>query len=291
VSLIQQIVVQLALAVSAFLVGVFWQRIRATWFYFSARRFWRPLLHRDLALVLGDGFPDLRGFEASDLIGRGDLVASYELTNHFSRMGFKRLQPVFADLMIGDDLTGRSLRRNMVVLGGPDANRVSLKCLTGMEVSYKLVWPEQITQSAPRGSLNIPKLEFTKTAEQNESLSFQPSVEDNEVVKDYGIIIRARNPLDFWGKKQADARRGKQVVIIYGCYGYGTLAAVLYSQTREFLEMVNNGKDDIECVVVCRVVMGTPQAIDCAYFKAHPHGSLTRRMSGQPDKSEPIELQ
>ena len=281
-SLIQQTAIQLIVGVIAFLAGVFLQRIRAAWSYFNSRRFWRPLLRRDLALVLGDGFSGLRRFEASDVIGRGDLIASSELNTQFSRMGFRRLQPVFADRMIGDDLTGRPLRRSMIVLGGPDANSVSLRCLEGMEVSYKLIWPTPGDAEEPIAGtmLRPPRLVLAKSTGQNDESCFRPSVQGNDVVQDYGVIIRARNPFAQWGREITDPRGGRRVVIIYGCYGYGTLAAVLYSQTAEFLEMIENGRDDIECVVVCRVVMGTPQTISCVYFKAHPHGTLSRRLDG-----------
>src|SRR6266568_6390439 len=133
-SFVEQTVIQLLVAAIAFLAGLFVQRIRATWAYLRARRFWRPLLGRDLGLILGDGFLDLQDFEASNVVGRGDLVASYELTAYFSKMGFRRLQPIFADRIVGADLTGRQLRRNLIVLGGPDANRISLRCLEGMKL-------------------------------------------------------------------------------------------------------------------------------------------------------------
>jgi hypothetical protein len=282
VSLLEATAIQLIVATIAFLAGFFLQRIRGAWAYLSARRFWRPILRRDLALVLGDGFPDLRGFEASNVIGRGDLIASYELTTHFSRMGFRRLRPVFADQMVGDDLTGRSLRRNLIVLGGPDANSVSLKCLRGMQLSYQLTWPDRddTRESASEAPWRLPRLAFTGSDKEGNALVFRPTLEGKEVIQDYGVIIRARNPFDPWGRKPFDPRQGKRVVIIYGCYGFGTLAAVLYSQTKEFLEMIENGDDDIECIVVCTVVKGTPQAFGHVYFKKQRHGSFSRRVEG-----------
>jgi hypothetical protein len=284
-SLFEAIDIQLIVAMIGFLAGFFLQRIRGTWAYFNARRFWRPLLRRDLALVLGDGFPDLRGFEASDMIGRGDLMASYELTTYFARMGFRRLSPVFADHMMGDDLSGRPLRRSLIVLGGPDANKVNLRCLKRMHLSYKpaiLKSGDDANEPAARSTWELPTLIYVGSAEDGKTGVFEPSLEEGEkgkeVTRDYGVIIRAHNPFDSWSFKPFDPNRGKRMVIIYGCYGYGTLAAVLYSQTKEFLELVKNDDDDIECIVECQIIMGTPQAIGCVYFESQPHGSFSRHL-------------
>ncbi len=282
-SFVTQTIIQLTVGLIAFLAGFFIQRIRTTWAYFRARRFWRPLLRRDLALVLGDGFPSLETFEATNMIGRGDLVASYELTSHFSRMGFRRLQPVFADKTVGAGLTGQPLQRNLIILGGPDANVISHACLTGMRLNYTLVWPDRDNaqdERSPDISWALPRLVPAEASEQANSF-FSPSREGNEIVQDYGVIIRSRNPLLPWDAKPFSVKHGKRVVIIYGCYGYGTLAAVLYAQTPEFLKLIKNSRDDVECIVSCRVIMGTPQAIGCVYFKAQRHGSLSRLSSDE----------
>jgi hypothetical protein len=49
---------------------------------------------------------------------------------------------------------------------------------------------------------------------------------------------------------------------------------VLYSQSPQFLAMIESEGDDIECIVTCRVVEGTPQSPDCVYFKTHSYGSI-----------------
>jgi len=279
-SFIEQAIIQLIVAGIAFLAGFFVQRIRTTLAYFRTRRFWRPPLRRDLALILGDGFLDLKSFEASNVVGRGDLVASYELTTYFSKMGFRRLQPIFADRTVGADLTGRPLRRNLIVLGGPDANRISLHCLYDMQLSYILEWQEigsQGNESIPRIPQNLPRLAF-RGSDSEEHATFEAVSKNGEVARDYGVIIRTHNPFMPRNEEAPSPRRGERVVVIYGCYGYGTLAAVLYSQSPQFLEMVGSEGDDIECIVTCRVVEGTPQSPDCVYFKTHSYGSLLSRI-------------
>jgi hypothetical protein len=88
------------------------------------------------------------------------------------------------------------------------------------------------------------------------------------LVRDYGVIVRARNPFLSPGAKD------KRIVIIYGCYGFGTLAAVLYSLERDFLGQVQDTKEDIECIVTCDVVMDTPQRPRRMYFARYPAGTL-----------------
>jgi len=276
--LVGQIIIQLIVGVAAFVAGLFLQRIRASLLYLQSRRFWRPVLRRDLMVVLGDGFAGLRRFEASDVIGRGDLVASYELVTHFARMGYRRMQPVFADRVVNDQ-PGRSLRHNMVVLGGPDANSVSKACLEGVRATYQLIWPEdrEAEDFPAEVPIRPPQLVLMDSSKRDEIPILKPTVAGDEVTRDYGVIIRTRNPFDYWGPKRLPARGGSRIVIMYGCYGYGTIAAVLYSRTLEFLEMIKNSKDDIECIVSCDIVMGTPQAIGQVFFRSHPYGHLVRR--------------
>lgn len=277
-SIIEQTIIQLIVAAIAFLAGFFLQRIRTALAYLRARRFWRPLLRRDLAVILGDGFLDLQNFEASNVVGRGDLVASNELTSYFTRMGFRRLQPTFADRIIGTELSGRGLRRNLVVVGGPDANRICQSCIEDLQLSYSLEWPKPSvsrTESAVAIQPLLPRLVFNGPPEEKAS-TFEPLSKDGKIVRDFGVLVRSRNPFIPQGKGQPKPRRGKRVVVIYGCYGYGTLAAALYSQTSEFLEMVRNESDDIECIVTCRVVEGTPQKPQHVYFKAYPYGTLSK---------------
>lgn len=270
-TLIQQTGIQLITAFIAFVLGVLLNRLRAIQAYFNSRRFWRPLLRRDLTLVLGDGFPELQGFEASDVVGRGDLVGSYELTTRFAAMGFRRLQPVFADKMIGDDPSGTGLRKNLIILGGQDTNTLTRDCLSHLRCTYALKWLNPAEGSLPIDNIHhrsqIPELQPTIYAP-DDLQALRPVMSEDLLVQDYGVIVRARNPFMPPGAKN------KRVVLIYGCYGFGTLAAVLYSLERDFLQEIRNTNEDIECVVSCDVVKDTPQGYRRVYLARHPAGTL-----------------
>jgi hypothetical protein len=279
-TLIQETGIQLITVFIAFVLGVLLDRIRLEWAQFTAPKFWRPLLRRDLTIVLGDGFPELQGFEASDVVGRGDLAGSYEITTRFAAMGrsFRRLQPVFADKMIGSDPSGTGLRKNLVVLGGKDANSLTEACLRQLNCTFELQWLDGPAIDAPKATEvsepeqktpQVPELQPTIYAEDGLP-NFRPIMSDGLLLRDYGVIIRATNPF------LPEDAKDKSVVIIYGCYGYGTLGAVLYSHEPAFLHRVQDTNEDIECVVACDVVMNTPQGFRSVYFKRHPAGTLSR---------------
>ena len=283
--LVQQTVIQLVTAFIAFALGILINRLRATWAYFSARKFWRPLLRRDITLVLGDGFTDLRGFEASDMVGRGDLVGSYVLTTRFAAMGFRRLQPVFADKMIGSDPSGAGLRKNLIVLGGRDANTLTGDILSRLNCAYSVEWLDP-PAAGDGSSRQIPELQPTSYAPA-ELTAYRPEMTGNSLVRDYGVIIRARNPFISPGSKD------KRIVIIYGCYGFGTLAAVLYSLEQDFLGRIRDTEEDIECIVTCDVVRDAPQRPRHVYFDRHPAGTLgpDRVPAGSPSRNDAIAAQ
>jgi hypothetical protein len=138
-----------------------------------------------------------------------------------------------------------------------------------MRLTYKLVWPDGNTFP----SRDVPWLEAAPGLD-GAGRIIRPVIRDEKVLIDYGVIIRARNPFAHDAHDSAKRSTGSRVVLFYGCYGYGTLAAVLYSQTKEFREMIADTEEDIECVVACRVHDKTPQAVSVAYFRTQPHGTM-----------------
>jgi hypothetical protein len=107
---------------------------------------------------------------------------------------------------------------------------------------------------------------------------YEPVEENHTLVRDYGVIVRTVNPF------LSEGRTNKKIVIIYGCYGFGSLAAVLFSMEREFLKNITNTDKDIECIVACDIVDETPQTIRRVYFEEHPPGSLYSDMLANRNK-------
>src|SRR5215472_18863424 len=137
-----QLFLQLALnlfpTVLAFALGVLWRRVRIAVTYFRARQFWRSVMSADLQFVLG-GFGDLHGFEASGLVGRGDVLAMDELIAYFQRIGLGKPRMSYGDQLGRYDLSGESLRTNMIIIGGPDANSLTRDMIDRMNLGIDFV--------------------------------------------------------------------------------------------------------------------------------------------------------
>ena len=211
----------------------------------SVKKFWGPFAQAESLIVLGRFLEEHRRlppvlaarlhyspvFESSGLIGFGDSMACAELRVTLERFGVGNFPVGWADLIHGD-----SLSKNLILLGGPDANAISqdflmrikptLRC--GIDVAGEIVVHDTISQKtyAPR-----------------------PIKEHNRTGTDYGIIIRASNPFN----------HEKQILYVAGCFGYGTWAGVRFLLSDEFQKekLFAKGKP-FECLVETEVVRDAP---------------------------------
>jgi hypothetical protein len=287
-----QLLFQIALgffpAVVAFALGVLWRRSRKAIVFFRARRFWRPVISDDLQIVLG-GFGDLRGFEASGLIGRGDVLAMNELVAYFQKIGYGAPRVSYADELGYYALTGKSLRSNMIIIGGPDVNSIARDVLDRINLGVDFAAEEiEIGESSSiRGQRSRFKLSSGKrfshffTIERNNNHDilvirdlaaphdeggptiYCPSIKNGKTLIDYGVVARAPNPFD----------PDKSVVFLAGAYGYGTWGAVRFAQSPKFLnELKKLPKETstIECVFGVEVVRESPQNIQPEFVRGSP---------------------
>jgi hypothetical protein len=285
-----QLLIQIALGflpvVAAFILGILWKRLRITLIYFRARRFWRPVMTNDLQLVLG-GFGDLRGFEASGLVGRGDVLAMDELIAYFEKIGYGKPRIAYGDQLGRADLLGDSLRTNMIILGGTDANSLTRDMVNQIKLGVDFV-PTSVDEFQADRSVGEVKERRVRNLMRARGIKFgqpwripvirdlvdqsgstqpkvyRPSVKDGKVQSDYGLIIRAPNPFD----------PAKNVIILCGTYGYGTWAAVRFAQSREFLAELAKIRSAraIECVVGVDVVRESPQRLRPEFVRESPAG-------------------
>ena len=207
---------------------------RDRWRTRKARTFWRPFLTNDLRLVIGR-FLEFEGFERSGLLGVGDAMALAELQNYLGLIGVSKSQVVYADRLDGD-----ALKHTLISLGGPDANAVTRDAVKSIDSKLRFGDPS-INEIAIRDSgASPPKL-------------YVPSAPDRDgAATDYGLILRARNPFD----------TTKEMMIIAGAFGHGTLAGTRYVTSQEFLALPAVGaRSAFECLVETDVVRDAPQAI------------------------------
>lgn len=204
--------------------------ILAHWYkYRHARGFWRQMLSEDGLLVLSrfDDFPE---FEPSGLVGAGDAHAVAELSTFARGALGSTFRIGYADHLASEQLTS-----NLVLVGGPDANKSTRELV------------DRIQHSMTPGDIDQREVQFS---DQVSGKTYVPSLGgDGRRGVDYAYIVKARNPLN----------AKKEVLIISGCFGYGTWGAVRLAISDEFLALgAVRGGDDFEAVVRCEVVDASP---------------------------------
>jgi hypothetical protein len=289
--------------VFAFILGVLWERTRKVLLNYRARKFWRPVMSKDVQLVIGR-FRGLQGFEASGVIGAGDALAMYNLHEYFKRIGFGGFNVSYNDQLGYGDAAGESLRTNLILLGGPDANTLTYDVIKRLSlgIAFKEIYPTnpdelleprvfdpataetpptannpKLTLIAGRmlrriGVISSPKWRTPVILDINNQELYQPLKDGDKILADCGVIIRAPNPFN----------PTKTVVILCGSYGYGTWAAVEYAQSRKFLSQVPHRSGAIECVFMVDVVRDTPQRPDPQFVRRSPQHPLPSQGVGLP---------
>jgi hypothetical protein len=209
--------------------------VRDRWRTRHARRFWRPFLSADLRVVVGRfDSKEFLAFEQSGLMGCGDAYALAELQRYLGQIGASQIQTVFA----GHDYDAGVLQHTLISLGGPDANAVTRELVKKIDSSMKFGDP-RINEIAIRDTTS--------------NRSYAPdNLDEDGSGTDYGLILRVPSPYI----------PGKEVMIMAGSFGQGTLAAVRYLSSQEFLKLpVSKKEGTLECLVKTDVVRGSPQAV------------------------------
>lgn len=207
---------------------------RDRWRTRKAHSFWRPFLSGDLRLVVGR-FGEFQSFERSGLLGVGDAIALAELQHYLVQIGASEPQVVYADRLDGD-----ALKHTLICLGGPDANAATRDAVKLIDSKLRFGDPS-INEIAIRDTgVDPPRL-------------YVPSAPDRDgAATDHGVILRAPSPF----------AAGKEIMIIAGSFGHGTVAGTRYAMSPAFLGLpTSRGQDAFECLVETDVVRDAPQAI------------------------------
>ena len=278
----------IAATLLAFLLGLTWRRIVAA-VHRRARRFWRPVMSEDLQLVVGR-FRGLKGFEASGVIGAGDSLAMHRLGKYFDKIGFHSFEISFNDQLGYGDPSGKSLRTNLILLGGPDSNTLTNDVLRHVKVGIEFketddARPDElldprifdsgavnVANTAPRPGISsiVRRLKGTEASSSSHkwrtpvfvdtlirNTIYRPTKLDDDIVSDCGAVLRVPNPF----------APSKNVIIVCGSYGYGTWAAIDLVQSKAFLRNVARSAKAIECIFRVDVVRDTPQRPEICLFR------------------------
>lgn len=181
-----------------------------------ARRFWRSLCSRTPLIVIGA--PDLEPlnkWEKSGMVGKGDIIALVDIQNQLRELGFEGKIVESKELNSGDH------RKDLVLIGGPDGNSVTATMMREIDrvLSYEFTWNSGV------GNVVIDRTTGSTSAPQYD--------ESGDPTSDYGLIIRSVNPL---------APKKAEIVILAGCWGFGTAAAAELLRDRKFLRQQRKSK-------------------------------------------------
>ncbi len=191
-------------------------------------RFWTQMLKGEVVLVVG-AHRNFDGYEASGMIGVADALALAEFVSFFKQCKFDNYT-VASSRSINSEM----FTRNLILIGGPDANATSRDFL---ERSNKV-------RKVKFGNPDVNEIWFSLDG-QYYAPSHAPSA------KDAAVIIFDRSPYS------EDAH----VILAAGCFGHGTQAAAqTLCRSRSFGKKVRR-RDRFEAALTCEVVEHRPMAI------------------------------
>jgi hypothetical protein len=226
-----------------------------------------------LGVVLGR-FRDLPGFEASGVVGAGDNLALRELSDYFTRIGFRRFTVYYNDQFDAAALEAPSpLQENLVLLGGPDANSVTREVLTRLDLGIEFLEVSRPMLNKLRGGRgdHAPRL-WNRAAphrraarewrvpvirDRTDGRLHGPILDGDAIRGDCGIVIRCGNPFN----------ETREVVILCGSYGYGTWGAVRFLQSSDFLRGLPRRVRAFECLLSVDITGERPQGVRVVLFR------------------------
>jgi hypothetical protein len=180
--------------------------------------------------VLGR-FSRFEDFEPSGLLGLGDAVCLTEVSASIrSRYGCD-IAVRYADRLDGDEFS-----RDLILVGGPDANSLTRDILRRLSLGLTLGDPTE------------HEVSFYSTV--TRTLFAPERNAAGQIAVDFGVILRVPNPF----------APGRRVLMLFGCFGFGTWAAGRCAGSESFLaEPLVAAGADLECVVRTDVIRDVPQ--------------------------------
>ena len=133
-------------------------------------------------------------------------------------------------------MDGNRLQENLIVIGGADNNPIAGKVLERPECPIE------------PGNSSMNEVDFRSRVT---GRRYGPERDaSGECVYDYGAIVRAPNPFN----------PDKKVLLLFGCFGFGTWAAGRHACSARFLAdpRIAAGADGLT-IVRTEIVKGVPQ--------------------------------
>jgi hypothetical protein len=228
----------LAALLGALLLAL-WRRVHVRLRYRASRAFWLPLLRPPCHIVLAEFHSDtIHNFELAGLTGLGEFYSVVRMISEFSGSQLPTNLPLSTEGQSSPEM----LTENLIILGGPDVNAFALKMMNASIASVAIVRNQQ--------DKNIV-VDLDSGVEYGPSVSSATvSGKDVDVIRDYGLIIRTKNPFN--------ARR--EVLIISGAYGYGVIAGmqVCLEEASLLQDFLSRNSEGLECIVSYSITDSPP---------------------------------
>lgn len=189
--------------------------------------FWKPFFENKTTIVIGTYYGDrFRAWEASTLMGTGDALALGIIMGVLNNVGITNI-----DVVPTYNFSGDRYQNNLILLGGPDANKLTREFYNKMETNLKFGNPD----------INEITLKDSKVG-----LRYGPKYGKNSrVIGDYGFAFKTENPYN----------PESQVILLAGCFGFGTCsAAQLFESSRLLNEINKSPNDEFEALVYSDVI-------------------------------------
>jgi hypothetical protein len=200
-----EIVINLLAAVLGGVIFALWRTVRIRLLFRGDRAFWQPFLTEPFHVVIAEFLSkEVKEFEMAGLTGLGEVHALVDLLSRFSNAQL----PTGLNLKVPNESSSAILSDNLIILGGPDVNSAALK-VKDAHISSVAVERDVMDQNF------ILDLETSKTYAPSKETK-RVSGKNVDVVRDYGLIIRAKNPFN----------PKRNILVISGAYGYGVIAGV-----------------------------------------------------------------
>lgn len=168
-------------------------------------------------------------------------MALAELQSHFDYLGFKNFRVTVDDRFDGDDF-----KNNLILLGGPDANKITREILSRLNLSLTF------------GDVEVNEIAIHDSVTGKSYAPLKKSIKSDELNLDYGLIVKGKNPFDL----------SKNILIMGGSFGYGTWAGARYLKSSEFLlNSFTLNSEYLECLIETDIALKTPQAIRSIIFR------------------------
>lgn len=189
--------------------------------------FWKPFFDFKTTIVIGTYYGErFRAWEASTLMATGDAIALGTIMGVLNNVGIKEI-----DIVPTYNFSGDRYKNNLILLGGPDTNKLTREVYDRLDTNFKFGNPE--------------KNEIT-LYDSNENLKYFPKYNSNdEVIGDYGFAFKSKNPFN----PETD------VIILAGCFGFGTCSAAQLFESNRILEKIEkNDREEFEALVYSDVI-------------------------------------